>query len=658
MNSSQHLAFFWTADHWPLVTQVDCEIPTDSCPRGRDSGDSSAMPVSGIQKRWVINAAAGILIALMAVRLLVSLKSTGMVTDEFAHIPAAYVYVKQHRFEVNAAHPPLIKYLAGLPLLLLNPPLPNTDPMVEGFAYDSEFLYGLGAQARTVVTLARIPMILIGCLLGLVLYRWTCRLFGPAGGLFSLLLFVFEPNVLAHSRFVLTDIGASLAYLAFWFSAWRWFKTPSFRRSLILSGITGLALLIKHSMVILPFCWALVVVLMVATKKLTARCAMREIAVGTVLIVFVLNAGYCFKSKRFDSADFKTVAGWVGYNADESPVNGFLNRFSPLPIPAAYVPGLDVVVNQNKAGHPAYLMGRYSTRGWWYYFPVALLVKVPLAVLIMFTFALIWLVRFTLRNFADGLFLLGPLLLYGLLAMSSHVDVGIRYILPVFPFLLIAAGGMFELFWQRRRAFRWILMLLAAWLVIASGRISYDPLEYFNELAGGPLNGWRYLADSKLDFGQSFVGLMRYVNDHHLSNVNFYVVGVEYNLAGNTAYNCFLPYRLPDEFRPVFPYSFHETYEQVRPGMYAVSIAKIIDPFVFTSANSADRERGAALFGLLRVQPKVRIGNMIAIYDLGPDDIARAGLSNAKLYYYDGMKFNRDAGGGSSARSFFPALPR
>ncbi len=606
----------------------------------------------------MINAAAGILIALMAVRLLVSLKSTGMVTDEFAHIPAAYIYVKQQRFEVNAAHPPLIKYLAGLPLLLLNPPLPSTDPMVEGFAYDSEFLYGLKDRARTVVTLARIPMVLIGCLLGLALYGWACRMFGPAGGLFSLLLFAFEPDILAHSRFVLTDIGASLAYTAFWFSAWQWFKVPSLGRSLILGSVTGLALLTKHSMVILPFCWLVVVALMVATRRLTLRRGLREVALGIVMIVFVLNAGYCFKSKRFDSADFKTVAAWFGYNADKSPVNGFLDRFSPLPVPVAYVPGLDVVVSQSKAGHPAYLMGMYATRGWWYYFPAALLVKVPLAVLIVFAFALIWLLRFTLRNPADGLFLLGPLLLYGALAMSSHVNVGIRYILPIFPLLLIAAGGMFELCWRRRRAVRWMLIALAAWLVIASGRISYDPLEYFNELAGGPLNGWKYLADSNLDFGQSFVDLMRYVNDHRLSNVNFYVVGVEYNLAGNTPFNCFLPYRLPDEFRPVFPYSFHESYEPMRPGLYAVSIAKIIDPFVFTSANSADRENGAALFGLLKVQPKARIGNMIAIYDLGPDDIARAGLANAKLYYYDGMKFNREAGGRSSTCLFFPPPPR
>ncbi|HYK91248.1 MAG TPA: glycosyltransferase family 39 protein, partial [Acidobacteriota bacterium] len=344
-----------------------------------------------IPDRRIIHLAAGFLITLMAVRLLLTLPSTGMVTDEFAHIPAAYLYVKQLRLEVNAAHPPLIKYLAGLPLLLLNPPLPNTDPLVEGFAYDSEFLYGLRERARQVITLARIPMILVGCLLGFVLYTWAIEMFGPAGGLFSLSLFVFEPNILAHSRFVLTDVGAALAYTTFWYSAWRWIKTPSARKSLIVSGVAGLALLVKHSMIILPFCWLLILWLMVVRRGVAVRRGLQQTVLGIVLILLMLNAGYCFQSKRFDSTDLKVVAGWFGLNTDNSPINGLLNRFSPLPVPSTYIRGLDVVVNQNRSGHPAYLMGMYSTMGWWYYFPVAALVKVPLAMLVVFAIALIWL---------------------------------------------------------------------------------------------------------------------------------------------------------------------------------------------------------------------------------------------------------------------------
>jgi len=165
-------------------------------------------------------------------------------------------------------------------------------------------------------------------------------------------------------------------------------------------------------------------------------------------------------------------------------------------------------------------------------------------------------------------------------------------------------------------------------------------VEYFNEVAGGPQNGWRYLTDSNLDFGQSFVSLMKFLEDNKLSGVNLYVVGVEYNLAGEIRYNCFLPYRLPEGFRSTFPYAFQETYEAMRPGIYAVSIAKIIDPFVFTSTNIEDRARGSALRRLLALEPKAKIGNMVWIYDLKPEDIARSGLTNVMLYYYNDMKFN------------------
>src|SRR5687768_9360255 len=123
-------------------------------------------------------AAVALLIGVMAVRLFASLGSTGMATDEFSHIPTGYAYVKEQRFEINAEHPPLIKYLAGLPLLFLNPPLPKGDPLVKGFAWSSEFLYGAGGQARKVITWARAPMVLLGCLLGFMIYRWTSELFG------------------------------------------------------------------------------------------------------------------------------------------------------------------------------------------------------------------------------------------------------------------------------------------------------------------------------------------------------------------------------------------------------------------------------------------------------------------------------------------------
>jgi len=223
----------------------------------------------------------------------------------------------------------------------------------------------------------------------------------------------------------------------------------------------------------------------------------------------------------------------------------------------------------------------------------------------------------------------------------SHINIGIRHILPVFPFLCVAAGGLFATLSERRSKFRWLPVGLGVWQAGASLAFASDPLEYFNVLAGGPKNGWRYLADSNVDFGQQFQRLAEYIKMNNLSNPNLYVVGTEYNLLEGVSYNTFLPYRLSDDFRSSFPYLYHESQEPFRPGTYVVSVAKILDPFVFTSSTATPSERASAtaLLRLLEFKPKTQIGNFVWIYDLSMEDIIRSGLSQFTFYYYDGMKY-------------------
>lgn len=584
------------------------------------------------------------MIVFMAVRLVASLHSTGLVADEFAHIPAGYLYLTEHRFDFNPEHPPLIKSLAALPLLFLGSMpthIRHAEDWSDWFAYCSEFFYLSGEQARRVITWARVPMVLISCLLAFVIYRWASALFGSAGGLFSLFLFIFEPNILAHSRLVLTDIGSSFAYCLFWYLVWRWLKNPSFGNSIMTSLTAAASLLVKHSMVVVPVCWFLILISMVFLRKLTVRQWLQTIALSFLLMVLVLNIGYGFRSRAFNSGDLKMVAGWLGWHSENSWIGELLDRFSLLPIPPDYLRGLDVVVNHDRSGHPAYLLGQYSEKGWWYYFPVALLLKVPLPLLLLFAFSLAWLaVRLGPRDRTAMFCILFPMTGYFGMSMLSHINIGIRHILPVFPFMLVAAGGLFASAWHNQIRFRWALLALGTWLAGVSLTISYDPIEYFNELAGGPENGWHYLTDSNTDYGQDFPKVVNYIKANGISNSNLYLVGTEYNLLTGIHFNCFLPYRLPDKSRSYLPYTYHETSVCFRPGVYIVSTAKLIDPFVFlTGVNESDRVRAGILRRLLTLKPKVKIGNAILVFDLSQEDIDQASLSQLLLYYYDDMTY-------------------
>ena len=562
--------------------------------------------------------AAFLLILLFAARLLISNRSTGMASDEFAHIPAGYLHLTEHRFDFNSEHPPLIKVLSAMPLLLLKPTITDhwkhVNDWGEWFAFCSDFFFLSGEKARQLIFWARVPMILVACVLGLLIYKWSSSLFGSAAGVMSLALFTFEPNIFAHSRFVLTDIGATLVYAAFWYLVWRWLKVPSLAASLAVSLAASVSILVKHSMVVVPACWMTILIVMMASRKLTARMGLSSIGLASMLMLLVVNAGYAFHSKLF---------------------YGF------VPIPEDYLRGLDIVIRHNAIGHPAYLLGNFSTAGWWYYFPLTFLVKAPIPLLLVSTAALPWFVTSFARADARTSFcLLFPPAFYIAMSMSSHINIGIRHILPLFPFLFVIGGGLFATLYIRRSRWTIFLVGLAIWLASISLTLGYDPIEYFNPLAGGPRRGWRYVADSNVDLGQNFYRLTEYIKANKLPNPNLYVVGVEYNLLEGIHYNALLPYRLNDEFRSSFPFTFDEKHEPFRPGIYAVSVAKILDAYSFTSdASASEKESATALRRLLDLEPRAKIGNFVWIYDLSAEDINKSGLWQFTFYYYDGLKY-------------------
>ncbi len=590
--------------------------------------------------RW----AAFVLIAIMAIRSFVSLQHTALATDEFVHIPAGYVYLKVQRFDFNPEHPPLVKMLAALPLLILQPALPddpqNKKDWMDWFKFCTDFFYLPVAQERQIVTWARMPMILVSCLLGWLIFHWASRLFGPPAGVMALLLYTMEPNVLAFSRFVYTDIGASLVYFGFFYLAWRAWRSPRFPRILLACTIACLAPLVKHSMVVIFPVFLLFLIVLMAAKKVPVRMCLMHLAISMLLLLFLLNLGYAFRSHAFDSHDLQTVASWFGFHTETSRFNKFLDQYSFVPIPRDYVRGLDMVMNHNREGHFAYLFGNFSDMGWWYYFPLAFLVKVPVSIILITLAAVLWVAAVVvLKRDADLLFLLLPILFYGGFAMSSNINIGIRHILPIFPFLFVAAGGLWRFLCERSSWWRWILGAVAVWAVAASLVINYDPLEYFNEAAGGPGNGWRYLGESNIDAGQNMMRLADYLKNSKPDPVYLYLIGVDFNLLRDETYSLFSPMKLPEDFKPNFPYTFREEFGALKPGTYAISVCRMLDPYMYSPVFSREElARALTLQRFLQIEPEKKIGNVIWIYHLTREDIARLDLAALNFYYFIGLK--------------------
>jgi hypothetical protein len=223
------------------------------------------------------------------------------------------------------------------------------------------------------------------------------------------------------------------------------------------------------------------------------------IVAGVVLLL--VNAMYGFQSPPVEAADVR----WVAMKS-EAIIGILMNVFAVVSkvVPTYFLFGLYNVVIHNQYGHSASLLGAYSDLGWWYYFPVAFALKTTIPFLILSIAAAVWsfyrLVVARERIFA---FLLVPLGIYLAISLTSNINIGIRHLLPAYPFLFIASGALLARLLRVRRARRAIFLFMAlilGWIVFEAARSFPDYIPYTNQLAGGQ-PGWRYLSDSNVEWG-------------------------------------------------------------------------------------------------------------------------------------------------------------
>ncbi|MFZ2984824.1 MAG: glycosyltransferase family 39 protein, partial [Candidatus Moraniibacteriota bacterium] len=200
-----------------------------------------------------------------------------MVYDERAHIPAAYSYVRFGDMRLNPEHPPLLKDLAGLPLLMMHLSFPlQSDEWRSGT--NEQWTIGdmfvnctrpeIGCNdADAILFWARLPITLIAVILGIALFLWTKELGGTLAGLLAVTLYAFDPNIIAHNHYVTTDIGiAAFLFFAFYFFV-RFLKHPNFKNVIVAGIFLGLAELAKFSAVLLFPVFGLFVLLYAFTKQ-------------------------------------------------------------------------------------------------------------------------------------------------------------------------------------------------------------------------------------------------------------------------------------------------------------------------------------------------------------------------------------------------------
>jgi hypothetical protein len=472
-------------------------------------------------------AACACLLLFFVARAFFSAQQHSVTVDEFVYLPAGIALLQTGDSGFTDLNPPLARSLQALPVLFAHPTLPenassrtNPSPWRLGYVFQDSNR----AEYVQFFSSARFVTVLLGALGAAVVMGWVRALWGQGAALAALAFLVFEPNWIAHAGLVTTDAPfCTAALFALWTQA-RARERPSPFRTTLAGIVLGAAQLTKFTALLL-YPVLLVHILLVARP--VGRGLRQFVAVSGISLI-VLNAGYLFEGSC-ETAPASNASSVLWRTLHDLRV--------PLCLPRSYVRNLALKSEQAVSGFPTYLNGRvYRGSAPWYYALECLAMKSTLGTLalsIAAAFAGVRVLSAKLDDRRRASLLLWMTAALGLVlaASTTNLNLGVRYVLLLYPLLALATGG----------AWRWAPRLSAALLVVhafESAAAYPDEIAFFNLAGGGPGRGLRYLADSNLDWGQDLPALARFMRENetgpiqlaYFGRVDPRLYGVEFSL--------------------------------------------------------------------------------------------------------------------------------
>ena len=507
-----------------------------------------------------------LLLGMLLLQISTALKESQTV-DEGVHLAAGYSYWLKNDFRMNQEHPPFIKELAALPLLFISQKLDSAFTKENWSGYNEwlfakDLIYDNKVPADTIIFLGRLPMMLLSLLLGFYIFKWSKELFGTWAGLLALTLYCFSPDFIAHGRYITTDVGVTVFFFITIYYFYKYLKSGRNLNLFLTAIFFGLALASKFSstilLIILPTLFVLYYLKprRITSKKIVIRKFFYVFTFIFFIGAFVVLVTYRFEFKTaYSDPNIKNLYDYqekliLENSTQQSPLakkivpltdlrkpSGQVIRYlaEKMPIPAySYFAGIAKLFHHNFYGHLSYLMGQYSNFGWWYYFPLAFIFKTPTAFLILIALLFVY-ISFNLISFKKvfswkklyhpiPFYVIGliiPPLVYLLWSLTSHLNLGVRHLFIIYPFLFVGTSSLLNIKlknWGGKLFYLFIASLVFHYF-LSSISIYPNYLAYFNELVGGPANGPRYLVDSNIDWGQDLMKLKKYMVGNGIDHV-------------------------------------------------------------------------------------------------------------------------------------------
>jgi hypothetical protein len=590
----------------------------------------------------------GAILLFMVIVSVLNAKNDSLIYDEDAHIPAAYSYLAEHDLRLNPEHPPLIKDLAAAPLLFMklnfdtSQSFWNENPNDAQWNAGKYFLFNAGNNPNKIIFWSRLPIILISLLLGLFIFKWTRELAGISAGLFALTLYAFDPNILGHNHYVTTDLGIA-AFMVFSFYYFiEFIKHPNWKNVFVSGLFLALMQLAKFSAVTAFPVFFLIIAIYPLIKnkkdgkpggfKIKMKTLGKYLGKGIVMFAFslvIIWIVYYFNIYSMPVNKFPETINYY-FKAEDTNIKAVYSRkilfqmndspvFRPL---APYFFGIARVFQRVAGGNVTYFMGEISTKGFYSYFPIVFLIKEPLA-----TLAVIFLALFIslsgafrsvfnssksflsklavyLRTNVVAFTLLLFIFVYSVTSIAGKLNIGFRHLFPILPFIFIlTATGIFKYLknsknFHLKHAINISLVVLGIFLLFETVSSYPNYLSYFNQMVGGPKNGYRYVTDSNADWGQDLGRLKIFLENHpEIENIKIDYFGM-----------ADIKYYLGDKYYPWWAVK-----RPIEPGWYAISTL-----FLQEGIYSKDKADNESYRWLQNKKPLHQVGTSILIYYITP----------------------------------------
>jgi hypothetical protein len=571
-------------------------------------------------------------------------------SDEPPHLASGLSYVATGAFRGNPQHPPLLKELSGLSMLVAGirwPQTPAAEHMIHGalrrgeqpdWRVGKELIIADGPDR--VLFWARLPFLLVATMGGAMLFLLGRRLVGEAAALGAVFLYVIDPNVVAHSYLVTMDVGVTAFALLMLFLVWRYVHNPTLGMLAWCGLAVGCMLCAKFSAVLfLPVIAALFIAAVIwpAAQDPNRRQSRLDPYYAATGVQSSLNAAMR-KAERNDPCPcgsgkkFKACHGAAGASrsSGSSVSNGerivlcgavflIVLAIAWVVIEAIYFFPSDPLlyfrnmqlVNADHDPRAVDVLARHGASHFYEYFVAAFLLKEPLAAIVLVAAGFVAAVRGARFSPLQRCFLFLPPVVFFIGTSILADGIGIRYIMPVLPFAHLLGGlGLAAMFGMAAKWGRVAAVVLSVWLVVAAAGIYPDDLSYFNESAclladpsqlgfdGGSRCGTYWLDDSNVDWGGGLKQLKQWLD------VN--AKGRDARIAN--------PYNFPSSAYGIK--GEEEEFPQTTappPGLHAVSAMLVARIPVYPRTSD----------WLWRTKPNAIVGHGIYIYDVPPSGQAR-----------------------------------